>query len=369
MAPSRDKTLPTSTFPSTTTEKRLSTPKAISLVVACGLAAVLLAYSVRGIDWRQVVSTARHANGIELAAVMALATGSLFLRSLRWRLLLSAELSVSVASAFWATAAGYFGNNFLPARAGELVRTAMIASRLRLDPAFVLATALSERAADAVALVVFAAAALVALPVRPGWTSAAVKPFAVIGLVGVLSIAVLPRIESAAANVLNLLPLPQRMRQKLASLLEQVLRGIRTFHDARRLFGFLGFTLLIWSSDAVGAVLGAAALGFDMSLPVAFLLLASLGLGSALPSTPGYVGIYQFVAVSVLTPFGFTRTDAVAFILVAQALSYVLIGFWGSLGLLIHRRSSQAINIALAEHEEGSGTQPEKQRRNSEHGY
>ena len=39
-----------------------------------------------------------------------------------------------------------------------------------------------------------------------------------------------------------------------------------------------------------------------------------MGLASALPSTPGYVGIYQFVAVSVLTPFGFSRTDAIAYI-------------------------------------------------------
>ena len=66
---------------------------------------------------------------------------------------------------------------------------------------------------------------------------------------------------------------------------------------------------------------------------LAFLLITGLSVGTALPSTPGYVGIYQFVAVTVLTPFGFSRTDAIAYILVAQALMYVVIGFWGSLGL------------------------------------
>ena len=74
-------------------------------------------------------------------------------------------------------------------------------------------------------------------------------------------------------------------------------------------------------------------------MSVAFLLLAGLGLGSALPSTPGYVGIYQFVAVTVLTPFGLSRTDAIAYILVAQALSYVLIGVWGSIGIARYRRT------------------------------
>ena len=71
-----------------------------------------------------------------------------------------------------------------------------------------------------------------------------------------------------------------------------------------------------------------------MSLPVAFLLIAGLSVGSALPSTPGYVGIYQFVAVTVLTPFGFSRSDAIAFILLAQAMMYVVIGAWGGVAIL-----------------------------------
>ena len=69
---------------------------------------------------------------------------------------------------------------------------------------------------------------------------------------------------------------------------------------------------------------------------------ARIGLGSALPSTPGYVGIYQFVAVSVLTPFGFSRADAIAYILVAQALSYAVIGVWGSLGIVRYRRARRS---------------------------
>jgi glycosyltransferase 2 family protein len=82
----------------------------------------------------------------------------------------------------------------------------------------------------------------------------------------------------------------------------------------------------------------AKALGLSMPLSVAFLLIAGLGLASAVPSTPGYVGIYQFVAVSILVPFGFNPTNAIAYILFAQALSYLLIGFWGALGVMRYRR-------------------------------
>jgi uncharacterized membrane protein YbhN (UPF0104 family) len=115
---------------------------------------------------------------------------------------------------------------------------------------------------------------------------------------------------------------------------------VRAFHDARRLALFLILTLVIWSLDAVGTTITAAALGLTMSLPLAFVLLAALGLGSALPSTPGYVGIFQFVAVTVLTPFGFSRTEAIAYILVAQALNYVMVGCWGAIALIRLRRTA-----------------------------
>jgi uncharacterized membrane protein YbhN (UPF0104 family) len=57
---------------------------------------------------------------------------------------------------------------------------------------------------------------------------------------------------------------------------------------------------------------------------MAMLLLTGLGLSSALPSTPGYVGIYQFVAVTVLAPLGIAKSSALAFILVLQAFGYAM---------------------------------------------
>ena len=273
-------------------------------------------------------------------------TVTLFLRACRWRILLNAEANVSIPTTFWATAAGYFGNNFLPARAGEIVRSYMISARSGLDGAYVLATALSERAADAVALVVICDVVLLTLPHPPTWLSGAARPFALVALAGALGIAVLPFLGPLLRAVLERAPLSDGWRAKLILMMEHGLRGMRAFHDARRLSGFLGLTVIIWCLDAFAAVIAARALGFSMPLPAAFLLMAGLGLGSALPATPGYVGIYQFIAITVLGPFGFSRTNAIAYILVAQALGYVVIGVWGSMGILRYRRARSLDNAA-----------------------
>lgn len=318
--------------------------KAISLAIALGLAAILLYHSLRGIDWRQVGRIVSGAEPGGVLVAVGLGTIALGLRALRWRILLNAEGSIGVPAVFWATAAGYFGNNFLPARGGEFVRTFMISSRSSLDGAYVLATALCERAADAVALVTIAALVLLTLPEPPGWLAGAARPFGLLALAAVIAIALLPLLSATGRSILERLPVPVRLRARLISVMEDGLRAMRAFHDAKRLSGFVALTAVIWSFDALGSVIVASALGLAMPVSAAFLLLASLGLSSALPSTPGYVGIFQFVAVTVLVPFGFTRTDAIAYILVSQALGYVVIGFWGALGLIRYRRERRGLS-------------------------
>lgn len=311
---------------------------ALFWVIVLLVAAVLLRYSLRGIDWKRVGTLLIGARWPYVLLGLLVSTASLTLRAVRWRLLLCAAGNVPAREAFWATTAGYFGNSFLPARAGELVRTLVISSRTELSKAYVLTTALSERVADAIALVVISATVLAILPVKPGWLADASKPFAAAALMSVLAIAMLPRFEPVAERIITRMPFSVPIRKKLIQLLEGCLQALRTFHDVWRLSGFVGMTAVIWTLDAIGSVVAAKALGLSMPLSVAFLLIAGLGLASAVPSTPGYVGVFQFVAVSILVPFGFSRTNAIAYILFAQALSYALIGFWGTLGLLRYRR-------------------------------
>ncbi len=325
------------------------------LAVAFGLAAVLLYFSLRGIDWKQVWAILSRTRFRYLCLWIAIGTVSLFLRAFRWRILLRSGGRVTAATAFWATCAGYFGNNFLPARAGELIRTLMVSARSGLSKTFVLTTALSERLCDAVALVLISSIVLLTLPERPGWFNYAARPFAIAGMVGVLAILLTPRLDWLWRRILALFPVSRRLAEKLEHILDQVLAGFRAFHDTRRLLSFLALTAVIWFCDAIGVKIGMYALGLHISLPVCYLLITGLGLGSALPSTPGYVGIYQFVAVSVLTPFGFSKGDAIAFILLLQALQYASMTVWGILALIWSRDINLKAAASLAASQRATG--------------
>jgi uncharacterized protein (TIRG00374 family) len=284
---------------------------------------------VRGVEWRRVWQTIAAAQGRYLAAAAGFTVFSFFIRALRWRILLNAGARFSVATVFWANSAGYLGNNFLPARAGELIRTFFISSRSFLSKTYVLTTALGERLMDVIALVLWSSLVLMGLDPKPRWMEPLSRTMAIVAGAGAVSIMVLPHTGGLVESVLRRVPLPARLRTGLLHLAQQVLQGLRAFHDWRRLAGFVALTVVIWVSDSFGAIVAARALGIDLPFRVAVLLLTGLGLSSALPSTPGYVGIYQFVAVTVLTPFGVTRDAALAYILVVQAIGYVVVLAFG----------------------------------------
>lgn len=297
------------------------------------LAGVLLFLAFRGIDWGEMLATIRQADPAFLLLGFLIVTFSYIFRSLRWRVLLSAETQIAPLPVFWTTIIGYLGNSFLPARAGELIRSALIARKANISMSYVLATALTERITDALMLVIISLIALATLPGVPGWLVTAAPVMAVLSILSFSALFIAPRLEHLLTKLLRLLPLPNTLANKLVSILEQFLLGMRALHSPARAFGFIGLTVVILFTDAMFSITVAQSINTLLALPQALLLLAALGLSSAAPSTPGYLGIYQFVAVTVLPPFGFSQNQALAFIILYQAVNYLVYIIYGLLGL------------------------------------
>lgn len=319
------------------------TPSPWYWVVAAALAAVLLYYALRDVEWRRVGQSIRGAHWQYMAASVLIVGTNYFLRSFRWRVLLNARGHFRISTVFWATMAGYMGNAFLPARAGEVVRSFVISGQSALSKTYVLTTALTERLMDAIALVLCGSVVLLQVHPKPAWMDHVGRTTAGIAALGALMVVILPHTENLIQGILQRIPLPGALRDRLIGFAGQILLGLRAFHHAGRLLSFTLLTAVIWTIDALGTIVGCRAFDIHITLPVAFLLLAGLGLGSALPSTPGYVGIYQFVVVTILPPFGVDRNAALAWIIVGQATGYVLLLLLGSFALYKIRGTAKAL--------------------------
>ena len=156
---------------------------------------------------------------------------------------------------------------------------------------------------------------------------------ALAGIVGLVIIVAAPFQEKLIQRLFGWLPLPAKISQFISTQITRFLVGMRCLQNGRRLLTFILLTAVSWLVDAVITTIGVRIISQTLNLGQALILLSALGLSSAVPSTPGYVGVYQFVAVTVLVPFGFSRSDALAYILISQILGYLVVSFWGLLRL------------------------------------
>jgi uncharacterized membrane protein YbhN (UPF0104 family) len=95
-----------------------------------------------------------------------------------------------------------------------------------------------------------------------------------------------------------------------------------------RLHGWRGvgamlLTLLAWGAWALSAWLVASALGIALSPGEVVFVTSVLNLGVAVPSSPGYIGTYQWLAVSALGLLGVNHTEAFAFSVLMHASWFI----------------------------------------------
>jgi glycosyltransferase 2 family protein len=322
----------------------------VSFAAAFLLAGVFLYLAVRGVDWHEVGRTMQTAEGGGLAAACVFASAAILLRAVRWSVLLRQDKPLSMSLVFWATSVGYLGNHFLPARLGELMRSAAIGWGAGLSKTWVLATALTERSLDAAVLVLVSSAALLTMNDLPAWVLRAAQVTAFASTAAITAIFVLPRFEHVIQSGLARLPVPPHMSTRLGKLTGHFMRGMRVFHHVDRSLRFAALTAVVWLVDGLAAMAVSESLSLNLTLAQLLLLIAALGLASALPSTPGFVGVYQFVAVSVLRPFEISQSSSLAYIFLLQCVISGCVLFWGLLGVWqlrsVRARSSSPTTVS-----------------------
>jgi uncharacterized protein (TIRG00374 family) len=313
-------------------DKRKSWPWFIVLSVL--LAAVLLTLAFRGVDWDELLNTAAGARLNYLLVyclVVCLATA---LRGLRWWVLLRAAGPISMRTVILASAAGQFTNCFIPGRGGDVYRVLYLGKFANASRSFALATTLTERVMDVVALAAFGVVAMRWLENIPEWMVSCTSVVAVLGAIGVVVLFAIPLLEAPIHTVVARLPLPSTLRERLKRIIPRFVEGLKALRQPVRALSFISLTIVTLLIDALAASLWAVALHLTLPFNHAVLLNTVLNLSQAVPVTPGGLGVYQFLGVTVLMPFGFSRTQALGYIISSQMVAYVVMSILGCIALI-----------------------------------
>jgi len=267
-----------------------------------------------------------------LGLAMLLTLAIMLCKAARWRALYPVEKRPPLRLAIAGIAMGQVANWAIPARLGEVIRMGLVSMEGEDgDPRHRASLALSagvlgaEKLCEGMMLLVTVGLLLLVVGI-PLWISPA----------GLLSTAAFCLLGIAALVGWRLGLFQLRMPTWLLAQLQRrvnvavLTKHVRAFGD-----GLMGWStpaglvqiacwsVAIWALGGLTNAVVMRSLGLSHELGASFALLAALYGAAVIPSVPGRIGVFQYVCVAVLGPFGVEFNDAVAFALALYAVVYL----------------------------------------------
>lgn len=322
---------------------------------------VFLALAFRGVQLNEAwhaLSTANY--WYILPALVAYFIG-VWLRAWRWRILLRPVKDITANRLFPTVVIGYMANNVLPARLGEVVRAYILGAKEKVSKSATLATIIVERMFDGLALVGFMLVVLWLFPLGTGAGADLLQSIVRVGaplfLAALAAFLVVASSRSLALRVstIALRVLPVGLRAKVTHILDAFLDGLAVLRSPKDVLAVFVLSVVIWLFEA--SMYYIIMLGFNFTQPFYVLLLATAAanLFTIAPSTPGYVGVFDFPVRATLTAYGVAESVAISYTLVLHAALWVPVTLLGvyflwreglSLGWLRERGANKEASAA-----------------------
>lgn len=308
----------------------------VKIVLGIAVSAAFIVYLFWNIDPRDVLARLSTTNWTFLTISLVLNLVSVWIRSWRWYYLFPPGSRPQ--RLFSAVMIGYMANNILPLRAGEVVRV-YIASRH--GPRFwtSVATLVVERVLDGLAVGLMLAGLFLTLPLPRELRWPAII-FLAVDLIAMLVLAVIAIAPGVCSMLIRgLFHRFARLEQRLLDMLGTMSEGLQGVRSRRHIVPIFASSVALWVILAVAVWTALHATHLDLPLAASWAVLAFMGLGVSLPSSPGYVGVIQAATVLALALFSVPRTEALSFSLIFHAAQYFPVTIYGLVLLLIEQVS------------------------------
>jgi len=298
--------------------------RTVVALIGVPIGLVFLWLAGRSADLDAVWDSLREAS----AGLVALAIGAFALvyafQSTRWRRI-AATPEVGLARYYEMTVSGIAVNNVLPGRIGDFLRARWLGVAARMPAGKAFGTVILDRAFDLVVLVGLLVVGIAAVA-SSDW-------LVELAAAGVVVVLVFVGVLVFSRRYIDRRDRNRRERGLLRRLVRDTVERLAEPLGRRHLLVWLGLSVGAWATWAVAALLVARSLDIDLSFTEALFVTAVLNLGSAVPSSPGYVGTYEWLGVASLGLLGVDNEPALAFTILLHAAWYVPTTLFGAVAL------------------------------------
>ena len=306
-------------------QAKRSPKQILRLLVGIVIGAVFAFLAFRHVDWSQTGRAIASANmGWIAIGILSLAI-DYCLRIVRWRMMLravSADVSFGEAAVPYLASIGL--NNVLPFRLGDVARAVGYCRYLRASTGQIVSTMIVERMLDLLSLLAIFFVMLQAVPagsVSPAFVKTCTV-FGSIAIFGLLALLLAPGMFErwavrVAENGKN-----EKLR-KVAAWFAEFFKSLMLMRSAPLAASLVLLSFGAWIFEGGVFASVAMALGHTSLGTAPWFALSTGTLGTLVPSTPGYVGTFDFFCILGFTAFGVTKQAASLMALVIHTVLWV----------------------------------------------
>jgi len=297
------------------------------LILGLIISGLALALALRWSGWLALREALRVVDLRFVAAAVAVFLLSMMARAAAWRALMGWRFSFLRVIAVLNE--GYLLNNVLPWRLGEFGRAIVLGRAPGSSVLSILSSIMAERLYD---MILAVSLLFILFPFAVDIPGAA-NTAAVLGIVIVLLVAVLLLMLRRPAWVRGVLRRLPGGLDRWQPVWEQLRTGLLVLENGSILRASAFFMLVSWALAGIEYWLVIRAVIPDAELVWAFFMLTLTLLGVAVPSSPGYIGVFEAAGVLALSVFGVPRAPALAAAIILHAMVYLVASGFGLLAM------------------------------------
>jgi uncharacterized protein (TIRG00374 family) len=303
--------------------------KYFRLIIGIGLSAICIYFLLSSINHEEVISKFKNVNLNLLSLALFVTFLSYVIRTIRWKYFFK-DSDASFFSLYRALILGFFMNNVLPARIGELVRCHSLGTRTGQSRTFVLATVAAERLADGLTISALFGLSFYFSDIPGDKTKyigivalmfLAVSIFTVIGII----------YREKIFNILKKIDilLNKKTFSFFIGKIMKFMSGLEPLLERKLVIRLVFLSILIWGVELFAYFIISNAFNEILDFGVLTLFLATVNFSSLIPAAPGSVGVIENFGSKALNSAGINYESAVAMVVAQHAIQYIAVGIPG----------------------------------------
>lgn len=313
----------------------------LKFTIFLGIGIFLLWLAVKGQDLNRILEASKTANFTWIAFSMLLGFSCLFIRALRWNLLIRPlNYQPRIINTFFAVLTGYFANLAFP-RLGEVSKCGVLNKYEKIPIDRLLGTMIVERSFDMLALLVLLITIVIfqfhvlgdfinsnLLPSLKGKMGGAGRLLLYASVVFGLALIFIILLRKKLIKL--------KIIQKLIGLFKGIWHGIKSVKELKSVWAFLFQTILIWVLYFLMAYVGFYAFSATrhLSLWAGLAVLVFGSLGFVVP-VQGGIGAYHYMASKTLIAYGIASDEALAYAFLLHGAQTIMMIFFGFVSLIL----------------------------------